>query len=403
MKTIYRKFTDKPDMVQSIVKRGNKTEISEWESKFQRNLDLPDNLSYCDMGIEDRVNTHLDVSNMDGKGCMDDRHFREHCVVYGQSLFFVHQKLKADMQPPLQLRPEWIQEKLECEFEDACTLSEAWKQLGYNKWVINKMVFGYFDNEKKEWKNGLQYVGPSRGREFAEYFEELALEFGDVIGEANDINGIRGHYYDVAERMISSGEWYAQYHIRRPDVMDQMAWIEHMSSIEYDESIQLVYQEVDQQDGYVNYLGGEEIERKIDAFGINRLFHGAEGIDQELVNEIKEASALKLKKIQRRFYPNRTGYTGTIRKAQYWWMTPMQKSVAWEFIKARREELSNYTLSECSKRVLDIEAAPKIKRALIASYCAGNSFNLYGELMEWKKRPNENEILAIWAQFNKLT
>lgn len=405
METIYRRFTDKPDIVKTVIRRGNKTEITEWESKFQRNLDIPDNLSYWEMGIEELKNPHLDASEEgDNIGCMDDRHFREHCVIYGQSLFFIHQKLKADMQPPLQLRPEWIQDKLECEFLDACTLSEAWKQLEYSKWIINKMIFGYFDSAKNEWKDGLRNIGPAKGAEFAEYFENLASEFNDTISEADCINGIRGHYYDISQRMIDSGEWYAQYHVSRPDAMDQMAWIEYMSDIEYDETVEIidiVEDDFDYIDGYINYFGNEEIITKTsDPFGINRLYHGDEGISQELITEIKEASAVKLKKIQRRFY--RDKYFN--RRAKYWWMTPMQKSVAWEFIKARKVKLSNYRLSKESREVLNIEIESyKIKRALIASYCAGNSFNLYGELIKWKKRPNENEIIAIWSQFNKGT
>jgi len=438
MEIRYREFIDQPDMREEVQKPkctwreidgkwiyrplyGVPTEMVEFEDKIQRNLDLPDNLAYIDMGIESPVNTHLDVNRNNNEGVkmlwkkhrrgfeyqvpchggsMDDRDFRERCVRYGNQMFFIHQKLPSDMQPMLQLRPEWIQGHLECEFEDACTLSEAWRRLGYSKWMINKLVFGKYCDADGTWKMGLRHSGIEKSRDYAEYFEGLVYDLEEIESMEDEL---RGHYYDVSQRMIDSGEWYAQFS-EEVNAALQMSWIESSVRNEFEEMEIICEEEIDEVDGFIDYFGDEMMTmRTSDAFGINALFDGNDCIDHELICEIKEASAQEIGKIQQRFFSKMTPYG--MRKAHYWWMTGSQKERAWKFINARKDELKDFKLlSEHTKTVLnDIMnevVSDNMKKAMVASFCNGRRFDLFGEIINWRK-PAPNEVYAIWAEFEK--
>jgi len=394
--TEFSKFSDVPDKIAVRRNFGSKVEVDIFDSTLQRNRDLPDNIGYVAMGLEERKNEHLDYNKF------SSRLFSEDCIQYGGRLNVIFQRAKIDMQPALLNRAEWLAKQLNCEMCDALTLAECFKRLGLDRNMGLKAIFGYYDQTNAAWRNGLQKIGVEAGRKYAEYFENLVKE----LDEGPDlIQELREHFLSTSFDMIESRDWMLQYHVEEPSAFEQMYWIEEMVRQEFEA---LPPKEVDDyEDSYISHIGDAKKEQpSFDLFGAFPLKTDADGLPHEIISEINQASVEKIKKIQQRMF-NQNTYWG-IRKAQYGWMTQLQKVEFWSFVNARKAKLADEakkTLTPKSMEVIEIMktlGSFKQKKAFIASYCAGNSFNLYGKQIR-NPKPSNEEAFGVWAEFRRIT
>jgi hypothetical protein len=224
----------------------------------------------------------------------------------------------------------------------------------------------------------------------------------------------RQYYYDVSQKMVESGDWCLQYGTHEVYWNDQMKYIEE-SVLLADGNDQLqVVDIIDEIEGFVDHFGDEEIEPRLNVTQTWRLYNGSETLDHETICLIKDAGFEEIGNIIKKIYPQRQN--GKLVKAEWgynekWWlsgwMTESQTKQAWWYIndvRARLAKESKPHLTKESKVVL-LEAKKMQKkraRAYIATYCAGNKFDLNGKIKSWKHKPDEIEKYAVWTEFNAI-
>ena len=99
------------------------------------------------------------------------------------------------------------------------------------------------------------------------------------------------------------------------------------------------------------------------------------------------------------------GYNDDYSKSGF--MTLSQTRQAWWYIKDRQQVLATecrqYITADSRKVLNEIRSMRKPQaRAYLATYCAGNVFNMYGREIVWKHRPCAHEKYAIWAELRKI-
>ena len=118
-----------------------------------RNPDMPDNIQFYVMGINDRVNADLDDQPL------NDRHFRECCVQANGNNLFLEPKHGYSKQiildengkqktiikgritrPQTFLDPIWLSKKLNAPYHLALQLKEAFKRLQVNEWHMASRI-----------------------------------------------------------------------------------------------------------------------------------------------------------------------------------------------------------------------------------------------------------------------
>lgn len=422
-----KEFVDSP-RVRHEVRRmfgGRRIEMVEWEESFVREDMVPDVKQLIDQGRDHRKTPWLDSGRDDvvverwGRkvifsrpyNTMNDRMFRESCVVYGNRLYPVYEKRSVDFNSGT--KPEWVSEQVGCDMVDAMTMTECWKRMGIDFMTARKMIKGYYDERAQTWRDGLQNLGRSQGRNFAEYFENLVHELSEVSEEGD----LRDHFHDVARRMIGSDDWRLKYHQDAPDAWDMMQFIEESTYLEMEEDMHIIEDDEvilnESGDAEMEYLVshlGDEISLPPageDGFGVRPLYDGSEDLDYDLGFEIESADADEILKIQRRMFKSFNQWTGRWSRPKYWWMTDEQKRKFWDRVNARKSKIFEHSmklLSADSKEVLAIaDSMPNRNqaRALIAAYCAGNGFNISGVRYEWDNKPGAEEKFAVWGVFRK--
>lgn len=428
MWTEYSQHIDVPDKTIRVTTTGFRTEMEVWDDKRTRNRDIPDNLAYYDMGIEQRRNTHLDshkITTMTAHGpieqqvnTLNDRHFREQCVIYGNRAHAVYEKASVDLEPPVYLQAEWLMEKLNCQYIDATTVAESLKRLGLDKTMALKAIFGYVTSDG-EVRDGLQNVGESGGREYAQYFEQLCND----VKELDEYELERQFWLDVSNEMITTGDWTLNqydrlldegydlealhYYNYTPSPVEQLAWVDEQVA---NADLSIHDQDEPDDDCYVSVFGDHEIEAAQDAFGVFPLQDDSSGLAHDMIVEIKEASVTQVRELQQKMFPQWRHNQWGSRKypAQFGWMSKAQKDQFWKFMNARKEVLQKSARKALTIHSEEVVALLKTidyksqRRALVASYCAGNPFNLYGESIKFDHKPCELETYAIWGIYREL-
>jgi len=427
----YQDFVDQKVQKLRHIRYGVTTEeVIEEELRWRRN-DVPDNKAFWEQASSyqemrkspwldgDQIHIKMDKGDIlltDGTrkvGIMDDRDFRERCVIINNRLQVVYDN-RSEEDLRIMHKPEWLIDELDIDFEDAVTLCESWKRLGIRRQEVRRLINGYWDDNSKTWKGGLKTASKDRCRFYAEYFENLVNEI-DIVDEESLL---REHYYEISQKMIETGDWCLQHGSNEPHPYQQMKFIEE--SVLFSDTDDLTIMEFETKDpnepeSFVGYFGDEEIEPKLDVTATWKLYDGSETLDHDTICEIKDAGVEKIGKIVQRMYPKKRhkkivapakwGYV----ENPWWasgWMTKSQTQQAWWYISDRREQLGNMCkkyLTKESVKILNTAKALKkhIATAYIATYCAGGQFNLHGKDVKWLHKPCENERFAIWAEWRR--
>ena len=132
-----------------------------------KNSDLPDNLSFKDMGLVDRENRHLDYQKM------NDRDFRERCVQMNGRNYALYMKGRQDagLKPANHKDQQVIQGIFEemgitCSNQTADDLAIMARKFGLDRRSMMRLIHGYIDQAEVE---------DIRNSRFAEFDEENKL------------------------------------------------------------------------------------------------------------------------------------------------------------------------------------------------------------------------------------
>ena len=400
----------------------NTTELIEDEELRHYRNDIPDIITYFEQGLQERTSEWMDGDTLvkidqrelakqgrkllsDGKqavGVMNDRDFRERCVVVGNTLQAV-QDVTGVEDLRIMHKPEWLQTELDCDFEDAVTIATAFTRLGISRGIAYRIINGYWDNV---WKPGLKNIGRSRGAHYAEYFESLCKDLDNVIDESELT---RQYYYDVSQKMVESGDWCLQYGTHEVYWNDQMRYIEESVLLaDGNDQLQVIDINIDEAEGFVDHFGDEELEPTLNVTQTWRLYNGSETLDHDTICLIKNANFEEIGIIIKKMYPQGRAKAEWGYNEKWWlsgWMTESQTKQAWWYINDVRAKLAKESKSHLTKesKVVLMEAKKMQKkraRAYIATYCAGNTFDLNGKAKGWKHVPDVIEKYAVWAEFN---
>lgn len=424
-----KEFADTPRIRHEIVKKGNTTEIVEWQEPVAREDMVPDVIQLVEQGRDERKTPWLDsdyevVIKTFGEGedaykrlikrpinTMNDRIFRESCKVYQDQLYPVYEKKSVDFNTGT--KSEWVAAEVGCEMIDAITMVEAWRKLNIDFTTARKLVRGYWDDQAQTWRNGLQKIGKISGRKYAKIFETIVRELDEISEE----NLIREHYFEVAQMMIETGCWRLRYHEDAPDAWTMMEFIENSAYVEMESEegifeleseVRFVDENGNPMENIMDPFGDEMgLLPSDDGFGVRPLYDGSEDISYELGWEISNATVDQISVIQKRFFRRFNQWTGRWNAPEYWWMPPGQKQKCWIRINDRKKELLEMAIAKLSKESKDVLSLAadlgnkRQARAMIAAYCAGNSFNLGGFQYRWDYCPDSEERYAIWGIFRR--
>jgi len=109
--------------------------VHQFVDTSQKNPDIPDSLHNFEQGQSQRRNEHLDDQRL------NDRDFRQRCVVYGNKLFWLYIKAPVNFKVPFYLDPAWIASKLDIKIDTAIQIAKGFMALGLNKQQCLDMLF----------------------------------------------------------------------------------------------------------------------------------------------------------------------------------------------------------------------------------------------------------------------
>lgn len=288
------------------------TEVFEFEVMIKQNKDLLGIEAYDDMGLQ-----HYE----DPKYPMDKVHFNECCVQNKSHLLALFERNKLDWKKDYWLDEDWLTKNLEISYEVAQQLSIAFEQLGIDRKTINKLFHGYVSDteitricNKKSWKK--KEFEENRHWEYGmlEYTDKSKLELIENIIE------IGAQMQHLKKNDMHSGETHANYEEEGPEwaiIAENQLTDEVPDETEYEDRFNLT---------------------KDDPFGTHKLFFGEDGCSHELLTYINECDRSGLKDMKSSMFPQR-GMYGQMQKAEYWYLTPSQKTQVWRYIKDREEKL----------------------------------------------------------------
>lgn len=361
---------------------------------FQPNRDVPDNIQWFEMGIVERKNEHLDPVKDDSQphgysNMMNDRHFREMCVQIGNQNFAIKLKTKPDIEPPDYLKVEWVAKKLRIPLDLAMQVVELFCDMQIDRKTAMKM---FFSVTSYCWAGG-QYTSKKK-----------TIRKGRASSKeiARDIAILRMIHEDASEP-----EWAKLKDNNFAEPIDE-TWIymteEVIESIEGDpKRMRRLNEETN----------GEYQEDHMDVtspaypFALFPLQWGAEALSHEFIQMIKEADWDKIKIIQRRFFAQYDQMAGRWYAPEYWYLSPTQKSQAWVYINARKEQLTvreGDLSEECKQCLYWIRQYKRSKysTALIYAFKKGSNFNDFGISVKFKKPADQSEVNFLWSEYKKV-
>lgn len=408
----------------------------------QRNRDIPPVQAFLDMGLDtenpDVPSSHWvewledpfededeDTGEIFLNGTphatirrrMDDAHFRECCVVRGNRLHAFHIRSSVEEETPWYLRPETIQRWLDCEFEDAESLSRSFKALNLDQKAVIKVVFGYMPLDG-EWKTGIKAADDPEF--FAEFFEDLAKDANEdgvslesmrkqAYTEIRDEFGtaLSSQQLMVATEQRANARW--KEHLQMRNEMEAFMLFDDRSNGAYRAHSTAYQREMlgfdtsEFDDGEFgedpDFSGSGSL-----VFSTHPLFDGSESLRHEFLTFIKSANYATLQKLKSMMFSQK-GYP-----ARFWFFTNQQKAVFWRFVKDREAEIAQSALKKCSESVKEtrrkIMAAAsgtekefKQVSAYLWSHVNGKSFTDWAtyKVIEFETPSSEEQALLAWT------
>jgi len=328
----------------------------DWGNPLQPNRDIPDNLQFYDMGINERSNSWLDNS------AMNRIDFTQRCLQQNGRNYALYEKRAIDFKPPNHLDAEWLAQKLNIAYDLAYKLADAFRALDIDRKAANKILYGYVKSDGTR-ASGLANHNGSK-HHVVELLETLQLELDKVTVERQDFVPIETWEENIVN-----------YHMNR---------------------------EVDNSDD------GLELSGDNNPFGAFPLHWESEGLTHEFINKIRQADTNKLREIQSGFFPSKSEYTGRTYQPKYRYLTASQKAQAWVYIKARKQELVQQGKANLSKDgntvlswIKDLGRSA-MASSLIYSWMKGAAFDIFGAYIEFAGKPRPEEISYIWAEYKQL-
>ena len=247
---------------EKFVQYVNETELG-WDISLvpdlnqYRNDDLPDNLTFKDMGLAVRDNLHLDYQPM------NNRDFRERCVQMNGKNYALYMKGKTDagIKPANHKSQEVIQDifaelEIECSDQTADDLAIMARKFNLDRKSMMKLIYGYVDQTKIEAirdeaynkfdrenrfrtrdlhefnlfvgecadfceslakelcdhaiRTGLQSLDYIDLEDYADYFKDMSCRLPTIsdIGDPypRKLDDERLFYYDLYQRLIENGQ-----------------------------------------------------------------------------------------------------------------------------------------------------------------------------------------------------
>jgi hypothetical protein len=397
-------------------------ELVSYEHKNVRNVDMPDNREFINMGLNVPMNPWVDC---EGGECaysagkvrhMNGAHFRELCVPMNGRLYALYLKGKKDMQPPSHLRPEKIYEWLgNLNRKNADRLTKVFRRTKANYNVVRCLMNGYH-----AMPDGFKKFESDEMVDAVDKLESIenALEKIPKQDENNErsIDDEREFYYDLSNRLIESGRAPFSSVMRQMDYIESMArqavrdrfidgtpdeeWLQ-WSTVEPE-----VDDKMNDEEELLDWREDAEIPMIDNAFGAFPLYFEDDGITTEFINEIKKADVAGIVEIQKMMFPKRDYEWGTFRKAELDFLNDKQRSVFWSFVLGRKQQLIDGILMEADieikefiKKIFEI-SNKKVAKALINAISRGESIKINDEITI--DRPVEpNTLWLLWEAFKQ--
>jgi hypothetical protein len=290
-----------------------KTEIIEWEDMRRKNEDLT---SLIENDYEDAGISHYDPPAVD----MDRGHFNEMCTSNKTHILAFYEKNHLDFKKDWWMSEEWLIESLGISYKHAQKLAYAFERLDLDRKAVIRLMHGYISDteirrimNKKSWKD----------KEFQEgkHYKEGMKDMSDRIYEFIDyVSELADELPELKKNDVHSGET----NVGDPETLD---WVQ--------EATRMLNKEVPDKKEYEDRFNLS----KDTIFGTHKLFYGEEGCSHELLSYINECNQEELNDMKKAMFPQKT-FWGNTKRAEYWYLTPSQKSQAWRYIKDRQEELN---------------------------------------------------------------
>jgi hypothetical protein len=403
-------------IVMKKFRRGE--EIVQFEQDRIRNVDLPDNRAFIDMGLNISKNPWVD--NEGGEAAtagkvrhMDSVDFRERCVPMNGRLYALYLKGKSDFQPPRHLRQEVLFETIPAiDRVQADKLTKFFRKTDARKDVVKGLVNGYYNMPE-----GFKVWNEDELKEQIEEFDimESVLERIPEEGENNErtLEDERIFYYEVSNKMIEKG-----YCTQFSSVLQQINYIERAARQAYknwlrdgEPNLDMLATQVEVEVDDIMNEEEEYIDKKeepvvnLGEFGAFPLYYEDDGLLTEYINDIKEADVKELRAMQRDMFPTYNEYTGKESRAVLYYLTDMQKSVFWSFIAGRKQELIKQIIKTAPEHILRVvefilkNGKTTAVRALILAMGRGEAFSIDDTVFEGK--PSDDEYWMMWEAYKQ--
>lgn len=395
---------------------GRKTpvvEVTQRESIQPLNVDVPDDKYLYEMGCGNRKNESLDHR------AMDDRDFRERCIVVGNRVYALYEKRKADLAPRSDLRQEVLMKMLheDADYADVDTLAHVFRDMRLSRSAVLKLIHGYVRPDE----DGV--IAKSDGLKSLEDLSEIAGEFESMRDELKEfdipepetnrdrsIDDERAYWLDVSRDLFDRGHFAS--------TLDQVRFIEESALRDWEDGY---YRDPDHVDEFVIYQNedyvsdrqsdvdpddenliewdpiDEETAMAIDsnAFGAHPLYDESSCISDDLIDEIKMASWLELSEIK-----------SWLMGKDAWYLNSDQRKIAWSFIKGREDRLIAESLRRPIAQMVGsyITETKESGRAcaMLFSWKNGERFDTDEDVFKFdEEMPLEHELAAAWTIFRR--
>jgi hypothetical protein len=375
-----------PNTVGSVI-----WEISTDHDLSQPNEDLPDNIQFYEMGLNDRVNDHLDPvpddttqvpkrveiyrkspkaegefievvsqfsqAHKPATKCnqMNDTDFRERCVQYRGKNWFLTLKGKADLKTPKHLDLFHIAKELNCEMDIADLFANAFKDLNLRPKDVEEIMENLIDGGQGE-------------TDWQEFIEHQAFYYDTLAGMCEDVT------IDDDEAVVYD---------------DNICHSLNVGSYHPEQVVEEEHEEI---------MVGDS-----NPYTARPLEYGTDSLpDARIRFIIQDLEGLRI--LKRSFYKQEDMYTGKVYKAKFDWMSYPQRQQAWQYINLRQAQIEAETACSLSKSCREV--VHWIKEfgrgsealAMIKKFTSGGTFNFCGvEIKLTKGSPAE--INHCWKTY----
>jgi len=372
-------------------------ELHSWLDKRQLNPDIPDSIHSYEQGHTQRRNEMLDHQGV------NDRDFRQRCVIQNGRLYVLYEKRQVDFNLPQHRDPKWIASMLDCHIDIAIKIVKGLAALNLNRKDSLRLIFN------KEFE-----MIDHNPATLADYLEELATATEEPDWSINenpvvykfDDSDINALYKTPISSNRKMSAMAIQSSSKEDDQLD--GWIYMTDNVLEQLRTETYVIDPDTNMLMVNDQLENEDQIKDDTFGAFPLHWGAEALSHEFLTMIRLASTEKLQEIQKGFFPSTNVYTGRTYPPKYGYLTDSQKAQAWVYMKDRKRQLvilGRRYLSNDSREVLSWMQTidnPKISAALLYAYKDQRPFNWSGVTIRFDTKPSESDMAVLWDEYEKL-